>query len=86
MYIDIYFNAESDIERDLLEERLDEILKGKGEVTGGGAGKDGVNIDIEIDDDYGNEEIIKIIKSELIRLKLPVDTYLKINGEKHNFY
>ena len=51
MYIDIYFNAESDIERDLLEERLDEILKGKGQVTGGGAGKDGVNIDIEIDDD-----------------------------------
>ena len=35
MYIDIYFNVESDIERDLLEERLDEILKGKGEVTGG---------------------------------------------------
>ena len=47
MYIDIYFNAESNIERDLLEERLDEILKGKGEVTGGGAGKDGVNIDID---------------------------------------
>ena len=55
-------------------------------MTGGGAGKDGVNIDIEIDDDYGNEEIIKIIKSELIRLKLPVNTYLKINGEKHNLY
>lgn len=87
MYMDRYFfNAESDIKRDLLEERLDEILKGKGEVAGSGAGKDGVNIDIEIEDDYGNEEIIRIIKSELIRLKLPVDTYLKINGEKHNLY
>lgn len=86
MDIFIYFSADPNIERDFVEERLEEILEGKGEVTGGGAGIDGANIDIELEKGSGNEETIEAIETELIRLKMPDDTYLVIDGEKHKLY
>lgn len=86
MDIFIYFSTDPDVERDFIEERLDEILENKGVVTGGGAGVDGTNIDIELEDDNGNEETIKAIQTELIRLKMPADTYLVIDGKKHKLY
>lgn len=55
MDIFIYFSADSDVERDFVEERLEEILEGKGEVTGGGTGIDGANIDIELEKGSGND-------------------------------
>lgn len=86
MDIFIYFSVNDDIERDLIEERLDEMLEGKGCVTGGGAGIAGANIDIELEDDNGNEETINAIETELIGLNMPVDTYLVIDGKRHNLY
>lgn len=48
MEVFIYGVPDLGAPRDEIEDRIEEFLQGRGEVTGGGAGASGVNLDIEI--------------------------------------
>lgn len=82
MDIYIYFSLENEVDIDEMEDKIDEILGNKGEVTGSGMGIMGGNIDIEIYD----TTIIDILLEELTKLGLPYDTYLITDGVKKNLY
>ncbi len=85
MDIFIYFYSQLEIPRDKIEEAIDDCLGGRGEVTGGGSGNTGSNIDIEIyndDDTEAVEEVKMVLKS----MKVPTDTTLVIEGERYKVY
>lgn len=79
VYIGIGFTSP----RDQIEEAIDDLLNGRGEVTGGGSGINGSNIDIEIFDD-NDKEAVQEIKAVLSSFDLPSDTTIVINGERSN--
>lgn len=78
MEIFIYFklNPDTNIDRDELEDEIDEFLDGKGEVTGGGAGIDGANIDVELFDESIKERLLERLRE----LPFSEDTYYVIDG------
>ncbi len=51
MDVFIYFPPNCGVERDELEDVIDSVLGDRGEVTGGGAGPQGSNLDVEIFED-----------------------------------
>lgn len=81
-YIYIYYKRIPDgYARDDIEDRLGELLNGRGEVTGSGMGLNGGNIDIEIE----NNEVLDIledIKTYLISCGFDTDTFLDVNGRR----
>ena len=85
MDIFVYIGVGSTSSRDEIEEAIDEILDGRGEVTGGGSGVNGSNIDIEIFDDNDTKGIQEV-KAVLRSFNLPSDTTIVINGERSNLY
>ena len=68
--------------RDEIEDALDDVLADAGEVTGGGAGSAGWNIDIELiscdDTDRHVAEIARILRE----LAVPTYTYLVIGADQ----
>ena len=81
-YIYIYYKRIPDgYARDDIEDKLEELLDGRGEVTGSGIGIDGGNIDIEIE---SNEvlDILGDIKAYLISCGFGADTFLDVNGRR----
>ena len=85
MDIFIYYNMKLEVDRDIIEDQIDDFLGEKGEVTGGGSGISGGNIDIEIYDKV-NESIVKELKGFLQELQLPDNTYLVVNGVRENLF
>ena len=85
MDIFIYYNIKLEVDRDIIEDQIDDFLGEKGEVTGGGSGISGGNIDIEIYDKV-NENIVKELKGFLQELQLPNNTYLVVNGVRENLF
>ena len=65
--------------RDEIEDPLDEVLmqSGLGEVTGGGSGRNGVNIDVEINNEEDLLLALPLIKHTLRRLNSPNNTIIK---------
>ena len=81
MNIFIYFPKNSKVKRDVLEDAIDDILDGSGEITGGGTGNEGSNIDIEIfEGDPANykEELINLLRE----YNCPAQTYIVIDNQK----
>ncbi|MEV4170486.1 hypothetical protein [Nonomuraea sp. NPDC049709] len=58
MELYIYWFGHAHASRYDVEDTIDEVLAGKGQVTGGGSGDTGGNIDIEIDDDADVERLM----------------------------
>jgi len=75
MDVFIYFPAGIDVEKDVIEDTLDEAIGERGEVTGGGIGEMGMNIDLDVEDDVTPEEILTVIRGALAELQAP---YTKI--------
>ncbi len=62
-----------------LEDDLEEFLGGAGEVTGGGSGERGWNVDLEVAGDM--EAWIPRLRAFLREWGVPEDTYLKVYRE-----
>lgn len=74
MDIYIYFGQVEDIGD--LEDRIDEVLGDRGEVTGSGIGVSGGNIDIELYDETMLEYFLDAIRE----LEFLTNTYYVIDG------
>lgn len=77
----IYLPGEYEVSRDEIEELLEAVLADSGEVTGGGSGAFGQNIDIEIFDDEIASDVMSEIRRALIDFGVPAETELVMDGE-----
>lgn len=84
MDVYIYFFSDLPVSRDAIEDTLDKYLGERGEVTGGGSGEGGSNLDLEIfEGDARNH--LPAIRKILRRFKVPPDTQIVIEGEKEPY-
>jgi hypothetical protein len=87
MDIFIYFSSKLTMSIDIIEEALDKLLNGNGEVTGTGTGESGSNVDIEIfESDVDEMEYIRFIKTTLQQLQVPQDTIIKFEDKIYSIY
>ena len=82
MQIYIYFPSPLPQPRSEIEDDLDEMLGDDGEVTGGGAGTTGANIDIEIFEGDPHDYLERI-RSILKGHNVADDTYIVIGENTH---
>ena len=68
--------------RDEVEDALDDVLADAGEVTGGGAGSAGWNIDIELVSCDDTDRHVAGIACVLRELAVPADTYLVVGADQ----
>ena len=61
-----------------LEDDLEEFLEGSGEITGGGGGATGWNVDVELYEGASAEDWIARLAAFLREWGVPDDTYLKV--------
>jgi hypothetical protein len=85
-YIHIYSSQPLNSARGNLEDDLDDMLGAAGEVTGGGSGKRGWNIDLEIYEDDKFQDWLRDVIAFLKRQDVPVDTYLDTESGKWHVY
>jgi hypothetical protein len=85
MNIFIYSFSKLTTPRDVVEEMLEQVLGEEGEVTGGGGGTTGSNIDIEV---YHKDarEFLGPIRKVLKDAQLPPDSIIVIEGEQFKVY
>jgi hypothetical protein len=84
MFLDVYFHSPLNIDRDDIEEALEEYLGDRGEIVGAGSGASGSNIDVEIEGDAIPH--LEPIKRILRKLKVPADSQIVIEGKKYRVY
>ncbi len=73
--------------RDEIEDAIENFLGPNGEVTGGGAGTSGANIDIEIHEDSEvSESTIEELRRILAEFNVPQNTVIVVGGVKHSIY
>ncbi len=84
-YILINFFSKLSIGRSAIEDELDKILGDKGEVTGGGSGISGSNIDIDIYEGSA-ADFLEPIRTVLQELDVPDDTVIVIGEERFQVY
>jgi hypothetical protein len=65
MDVFIYFAPDIDVEKDVIEDALDDAIGELGEVTGGGSGEKGMNIDLDVEDDADPGELVDLIRGAL---------------------
>jgi hypothetical protein len=70
-----------DLERDDVEDALNEALGPDGEVVGGGSGRSGSNLDLEIS--ANPQRALAAVKAALVELGMPADTYVVMDGRRH---
>lgn len=85
MDVYIYFPSPLGTTRDVIEEALDEALEGVGEVSGGGSGAVGSNVDIEIFEGDPRDYLDRL-REVLRHSEVPHDTYITIGGERFDAY
>ncbi len=69
MDVFITFPPDLEIGKDVIEDTLDDAIGDLGEVTGGGIGDRGMNIDLDVEDDVAPEEIVNVIRAALTELQ-----------------
>lgn len=80
MDVFIYFPPGLEVPRDEIEDAIEACLGARGEVTGGGGGTQGSNVDIELfQPDKG---IVAEIRRTLRELGVPAATRLVVDGEQ----
>ncbi|HUO10947.1 MAG TPA: hypothetical protein VM008_21785 [Phycisphaerae bacterium] len=84
MKVFIYFNEPLTVARDEIEDAIEVVLNDKGEVTGGGSGNLGSNIDVEVFDESLDEvKTFALIQSALRRFRIPKSTSIVIDGTRY---
>lgn len=78
----IYFPPGMSVPRDEIEDALQECWGERGEVTGGGAGVEGSNLDLLLFDE--GESLIDEIRFALIEMEVPAETIMVIDGEENS--
>lgn len=81
MYINIYFSGKIGLPLSEIEDDLDDLLMGQGEVSGTGTGDAGSNIDIDV---FDNENFTKVTSDIIVfieKLSLKCPIRFDINGE-----
>jgi hypothetical protein len=85
MEVFIYYHSQLGVPRGDIEIELEKLLAGRGEVTGGGGGVTGGNIDLEIDsDDPG--QVVEEVRQLLRTLGLPANTVVDVEGRRLRLY
>jgi hypothetical protein len=86
MFIDIYFPPHLPIDRDLIQEELEQQLGLRGEVVGAGGSDAGSNLDLEVFEPVDRRSVIAAIVSTLDRLGVPDETILALSdtGERRS--
>ncbi len=82
MDVFIYSATATGVGRDEIEEALEAALEGVGEVTGGGAGTGGWNIDLEVSDCQEPEEVLAVVRIVLRRFGI-TEGMVQIAGSRH---
>lgn len=84
MEVFIYGSPDLGSPRDEVEDRIQDFLEGRGEVTGAGAGTSGVNVDIEL---FGTAvdlgEILAGLRRILIECGAPQGSKFVVEGQEH---
>ena len=84
MDVFIYFRSPLPHPRDVFEDAIEERLNGRGEVTGGGSGRAGSNIDLRITDpSLGIPQTASLLGAVLKDLGAPSDTIIDIEGRRY---
>ena len=70
MFVAIYFNSDvENMDREEIEDVIKDALmdqeKDLAKVTGGGSGEEGFNIDLEVEDGLGMDEVLRRIREAL---------------------
>ncbi|MBF8192495.1 hypothetical protein ITP53_43815 [Nonomuraea sp. K274] len=81
MELFIYWFGDAWVSRADVEDTIDEVLDGEGEVTGGGTGDTGGNIDIEIFDD-ANVERLMVEVAKTVSTDLPANAFYRLAYDK----
>ena len=85
MQVFIYYYSKLGAPRGDVEAELEALLEGRGEVTGGGGGVSGGNIDLELDCD-DPAQVVQEIRQLLRKLSLPANTVLDVEGCRLGLY
>ena len=67
MDVFIYFHSPLPDGRDVFEDAIEERLKGQGEVSGGGSGERGTNIDLRVFDDETDVPLLLATLKDVLR-------------------
>lgn len=70
------------VPRDEIEQAIEEALDDDGEVTGGGSGESGANIDVELFDDEHARGQLETIRDVLRRFGVPRGSYVRFGQER----
>jgi hypothetical protein len=73
----LYWSGVADLNRDEVEDIIQEALGDDGEVTGGGAGMNRVNIDVEIYDADRSALVFRRVSAVVATIGLPDNAYWK---------
>ncbi|WP_037285164.1 hypothetical protein [Saccharibacillus sacchari] len=84
MDIFIYVGGGSAVSKDEIEDALDAMLQDRGEVSGGGVGSTGFNVDIEVFED--DPSLVAEIRTILKRFHVPEDTAIVVDGKRFAVY
>lgn len=79
MFVDLYFPRELQLDRDEIQERLEAVLEGRGEVVGAGTGPAGTNLDLEIADATDGAAALAAIIETLASIGVPSDTVVAVS-------
>ena len=82
MDVFIYFPPNLGLARDQIEDALEEALAEVAEVTGGGTGNAGSNVDLVFDDRVPTEKALDIIRTALKTLRIPT-AKIVMNGREY---
>lgn len=83
MDIFIYFQPNSELALDEVEDEIEEALGDDGEVTGTGTGETGSNIDVEILGDGDEAKYLELIRTALRRLNAPESTVIQTESGRY---
>ena len=87
MNVFVYVRGKLSCGRDEIEDAITEALGDAGEVTGGGAGTMGSNVDIEITDrSISADAAVETIRTALARFDLPRTSTVVADGTKYPLY
>jgi hypothetical protein len=91
MFVAVYLNGELDVDRDEIEDLLLDALadhgKDRAKVTGGGWGDDGGNIDLQVDDALGADEVLRRLLQALQSSEdVPRKTDIQIEDKTYPLY
>ncbi|MFD4598976.1 hypothetical protein ACFWPQ_13185 [Streptomyces sp. NPDC058464] len=69
-FVEIWFDGPIPVDRDDVEDALNEALDGMGEVTGAGTGESGSNLDVEVEESAEKDIVLSRIFTVMSELEI----------------